>query len=87
MVMMVMMVMMILVVVMVMVMVMVMVVLGHLEGPLVRTGIAAIAFLLNLHRVGNWVQQLSEGASGLQRARSIEGRGGCGPGSANESKR
>jgi hypothetical protein len=85
--MMVMMVMMIVVVVVV-VMVMVMVVLGHLEGPLVRSGIAAIALRsLNLHRVGNWVQQLSEGASGLQCARLIEGRGGCGPGSANESKR
>ena len=82
------MVVMVMMVMMVMVVVMVMVVLGHLKGPLVRGGIAAITLRsLDLHRVGNWVQQLSEGASGLQSACLIEGRGGCGPGSANESKR
>ena len=73
---------------MVVMVVTVVVVLGHLERALVRGGIAADAFRsLDLHRVGNWVQELRKGASGLECARLIEGRGGCGLGSADERKR
>jgi hypothetical protein len=76
------------IVMMVMMVVTVVVVLGHLERALVRGGIAALALrLLDLHRVGNWVQELHKGASGLEAARLIEGRGRRSLGSADESKR